>query len=41
MSTERILFYVGNISWGVVLISLIVATVYNVVRLHKEEREEE
>ena len=39
MSTERIIFYVGNISWAVILISLVVATIYNVVMLRKEERE--
>ena len=39
MSTERLLFYTGNIAWLVILISLVIATIYNVVMLHKEERQ--
>ena len=39
MNNSMILFYVGNISWLVILISLIVALIYNIVTLRKEERE--
>ena len=39
MSTERLLFYTGNIAWAVILLTLVVATIYNVVMLIKEERQ--
>ena len=39
MSTERVVFYVGNIAWAVILLTLVVATIYNIIMLIKEERE--
>jgi len=38
MNTDRVLFMVGNLIWLVCVVSVVVAIIYNAIKMKKEEK---